>query len=87
MEAENDTYQVDHTIKVLQTFLLEHPGVHVIFKVTVVDLHSVPIRFTDPDRKTHRQTQAVEAQRSEQLGILFLEKVLEELRVSAMVHS
>jgi urease accessory protein UreE len=63
--------QVNHPIEVLESLGLEHPRVHVVLKVSVVD----------------RQADAVQSERGEELGIRLREEVLEELRVSALQPS
>lgn len=55
------TYEVDHSVQVLEAALLEHARVHVILKVAIVE----------------RQTDAVQLQASEELGVLLGEMVLE----------
>jgi hypothetical protein len=55
--------EVNDAVKMLQPLLLEDTGVHVVFKVAVVD----------------GEANAIEPKRSEELGILLGEEVLEEL--------
>jgi hypothetical protein len=57
------TYDVDHTVQVLQPLLLEHARVHVVLKVVVVDPNPDQVEPHVPDR----------------LGVCFGEEVLEEL--------
>jgi hypothetical protein len=51
--------QIDHPIKLLQPVLFEHVGVRVVHDVAVVE----------------GESHAVESERSEELGVLFTEKV------------
>lgn len=54
---------IDDTVEVLKSFGLQDHRVHVIFKVPIVD----------------RDTNAVEAERSEKFGVWLREEILEEL--------
>lgn len=63
-DESQKTYSINHTIQVLQTFLLEDTGVHVVLEESVVD----------------RETDTVQTERCKAFRVLFREEVVQELR-------
>lgn len=60
------TYDVNHSIQVLQSFLLEDSGIVIVLKVSVV----------------YGQSNAIQAQRGKELRILIPKEMLQELGTS-----
>lgn len=56
-------YQVNDSVQMLEAFLFQYAGVHIVLKVSIVE----------------RQPQTVDAEALAELGIFFREKILEKL--------
>lgn len=63
-----ETYSINHTVQVLQSFLLEDAGVHVILEESVVD----------------GETDTVQAQRCKAFCVLFREEVVQKLHTESL---